>query len=82
MTVRTVEDLSNFDYVIEYLPGEQNAVADLMSRLPGNEEGKVNNTINAEFLPKGLMIGKECQGEDDSMFEIKRYININNNIRD
>ena len=35
--VRTVEDLSDFDYVIEYGPGERNEIADLMSRLPEKE---------------------------------------------
>lgn len=34
---KTMEDLSNFDYVIEYLPGEQNGVANLIFRFPGDD---------------------------------------------
>lgn len=72
---RTMKDLSGFDYVIEYLPGQQNTVADLMSRLPGNDNGRVNETLKAKFLPKRLKIGKECQewGGGDSMFETVMY---------
>ena len=70
---RTMDDLSDFDYMIEYLPGERNEIADLMSRLPGGENEEVTWSVDPKFLPKGLMIGKECQGGGDSMFESVLY---------
>ena len=66
---RTIEDLSDFNFEIEYLPGEKNVIADLMSRMPESVvEGEID-CMNPEYLPKGLMIGKECKGGGDSMFE-------------
>ena len=70
---RTVEDLSDFDYEIEYVPGERNETADLMSRLPGRVTEGERQTINPEYLPKGLMIGRECKGEGDSLFDSLWY---------
>ena len=70
---RTLEDLSDFDYEVEYVPGERNVIADLMSRMPGSESMNEKLVINPEFLPKGLMKGKESRGGGDSMFESVWY---------
>ena len=70
---RTIEDLSDFNYVIEYVPGERNEIADLMSRLPGRVSEREVESVNPEYLPKGLMIGRECKGGGDSMFESVFY---------
>ena len=66
---RTLEDLSDFDYVVEYMPGNKNELADLMSRIPGSEDESDKLVIDPEYLPKGLVKGKECKGGGDSMFE-------------
>ena len=34
---RTLEDLSDFDYVVEYMPEDKNELADLMSRIPESQ---------------------------------------------
>src|SRR5678815_3045050 len=70
---RTLEDLSDFDYVVEYVPGERNVIADLMSRMPGSERMDERVVIDPEYLPKGLMKGKESRGGGDSMFESVLY---------
>src|SRR5678816_736586 len=70
---RTLEDLSDFDYVVEYIPGERNEIADLMSRMPGSERMSETLVIDPEYLPKGLMKGKESRGGGDSMFESVLY---------
>ena len=31
---RTLEDLSGYDYVVRYCPGDQNAATDYLSRIP------------------------------------------------
>ena len=66
---RTVEDLSDFDYVLEYVPGERNVIADLMSRMPeGINESEVKS-VSPGYLPKGLKVGMEVKGGGDSLFD-------------
>ena len=65
---RTLEDLSDFDYMVEYTPGERNGMADLMSRFPGVERLGMNEVIDPEYLPKGVMKGRESKGGGDSLF--------------
>ena len=32
-----LEDLSDFDYMVEYMPGDKNELADMMLRIHGSE---------------------------------------------
>ena len=57
--------MSDFDYVVDYMSGDKNELADLMSRIPVSE-GLV---IDLEYLPNGLVKKKEFKGRSDSMFE-------------
>ncbi len=67
---RTYEDLAEFEYQIEYIPGEQNKMADLMSRLPPKLiECKIRSGEEEKFLPQGLRMGKQTLGAGLSMFE-------------
>ena len=34
---RSLESLSDFDYVVEYMPEDKNELADLMSQIPGSK---------------------------------------------
>ena len=54
-----LRDLSVFDYVFEYMPGDKNELADLMSRIPGSENVSDQLVIDLEYLPKRLVKGKE-----------------------
>ena len=78
---RTVEDLSDFDYVLEYVPGERNEIADLMSRMPEGMNGRGIESVSSGYLPRGLKIGKEVKGGGDSLFESVWY-GLNDLVRD
>ena len=68
---RTLEDLSDFDYRIEYTPGDRNLVADMMSHLP--VEIRVEEISDPHFLPPGLKVnkwkGKENDCDCSSLFD-------------
>lgn len=67
---RTYEDLADFEYSLEYIPGERNQVADLMSRIPANLiESRVMQGDAEKWLPPGLEIDKVMSGGSLSMFE-------------
>ena len=74
---RTVEDLSEYDFVVEYVPGGKNVLADMMSRIPVSGKDSVEESINPEYLPRGLVVLKESKGGGDSMFE-----SVLNGLRD
>ena len=66
---RTLEDLSNFDYMVEYMPGDKNELADLMLRIPESENESDRLVTDQKYFLKGLVKEKECKGGGDSMFE-------------
>ena len=67
---RTLEDLSDFNFRIQYTPGKQNTAADALSRLqrPG-ATGQWRVQVEPGKLPVGLIVVKEVPGGGDSVFE-------------
>src|SRR5215469_8244191 len=63
---RTLNDLTGFDFRIEYVPGEGNELADLMSRL--QVKGFPDEGYDDVFLPVGITQGEVCPGGGNSMF--------------
>ena len=66
---RTLEDLSQFDYVIWYCPGELNTAADWLSRLPCLSPQELNFDQSYLKLPVGLKVLKEMKGGPDSLID-------------
>lgn len=67
---RTYEDLADFDYGIEYIPGERNQMADLMSRIPANFiEAKIPQGEAEKQLPPGVVVEMIAEGGSLSMFQ-------------
>ena len=58
---RTYEELCEFDYDIEYTPGKENIMADLMSRLPTKIFEQNKNEEEQKHLPVGLEMELEAQ---------------------
>src|SRR5215469_2877268 len=69
---RTLNDLTGFDFRIEYVPGERNEVTDYLSRLPVNEFP--NEGYDDVFLPVGITQGELCPGGGDSMFKSLHFV--------
>src|SRR5215469_487985 len=68
---RTLNDLTGFDFRIEYVPGERNELADLMSRL--QVEGFPDEEYADDFLPVGVSLSKVCPGGGNSLFDALFY---------
>ena len=67
---RTLEDLSDFNFRIQYTPGKQNAAADALSRLhTPHWEDQLRVQMEPRKLPAGLLVIKEVPGGGDSLFE-------------
>ena len=65
---RTLEDLSDFNFIIEYVPGKQNVIADGLSRIARDK--KVEYDVGEVGLPVGLQLcGTPVAGGGDSLFE-------------
>ena len=69
LIARTIEDLSDFDYTIEYTTGDRNELADLMSRIPGSERMNKTEVNEVGYLPEGLVGKRKNEGGGDSFFE-------------
>ena len=59
LEARTLEDLADFNFIIEYIPGKTNIVADALLHMsaPGLEPDDA-----AEDLPVGLVVDGACAG--------------------
>ena len=66
---RTLEDLSDFDFVIEYTPGKDNLAADALSRAPSAVVPEQVATDCVGQLPDGLQVLKTVAGGGDAMLE-------------
>ena len=63
---RTLEDLADFNFIIEYIPGKTNIVADALSRM---SVPRLEPDEAAEDLPEGLVVdGGLVPGGGDSLF--------------
>ena len=71
---RTLEDLSDFNFVIEYAPGKTNVAADALSRMKGTPEG-ISEAFD-DSLPEGFQLdGDVVPGGGDSLFiSLKRVL--------
>ena len=67
--MRTINDLSDYDFVIKYRPGSENEAADAMSRIVPKIAGSEDELVNQYKLPKGFQVIKEVRGGGDSLFE-------------
>lgn len=66
--MRTITELAEYDFSIEYRPGVDNVAADTMSRLVDGT-GMTDLNSNNDFLPRGLKLLTEIPGGGDSFFE-------------
>ena len=64
---RTLEELSEYDFVVRYCPGELNTAADWLSRLPGLPSRELVSDESYLKLPVGLKVMKEVKGGPDSL---------------
>ena len=63
--MRTLEDLSDFNFLIEYIPGKSNVVADTLSRMSTPEPHMEDST---DTLLEGLVLdGPSIPGGGDSV---------------
>ena len=78
---RTVEELSDFNFEIRYVPGHLNSAADALSRL--NYQVPETVTGSSPVIPKGLMLnGPPSPGGGDSLFvSLLRSLNSANCVR-
>lgn len=66
--MRTITELSEYDFLIRYRPGMENGAADAMSRIVTITEA-AGEDHETDLFPKGLELLKEVKGGGDSFFE-------------
>ena len=66
--MRTIEELAEYDFQIRYKPGQDNVVADVMSRPVVEEPTEEFETKQHGLLPEGMAVLEEVKGGGDSMF--------------
>ena len=67
--MRTINELAEYDYIINYRPGQLNGAADAMSKVvkvPVDRESE--DLVDCAELPRGLEVSPEVKGGGDSMF--------------
>ena len=67
---RTLEDLSDYNFQLQYTPGGDNAAADALSRLyhPDNVNPTDPVEIDSGCLPDGLLMLQKLEGGGNSLF--------------
>ena len=78
---RTLEDLSDYNFVIQYTPGKCNSAADALSRL--YEPGSVLHDCEAIVpgrLPAGLIVTEKVPGGGDSLFQSLHHLTLTSNL--
>ena len=69
--MRTLTELSEYDFTIKYRPGVENSAADAMSRIvnePSKEE--YDSEVVSDRLPDGLQILRTVEGSGDSFLSL------------
>ena len=68
---RTLEDLADFNFTIQYTPGKSNSAADALSRLydPTSVHHTDSIPVTPGTLPLGLVILREVPGGGDCLFD-------------
>ena len=73
---RTLEDLSDFSFVIRYTPGARNTAADYLSRIHPMPDDAIR--VDVGKLPEGLKCYTPAPGGGDSLvFSLHHVINVN-----
>ena len=65
---RTLEDLAEFDFTIQYTPGRLNSAADALSRIK-HIHPESSYSLPDNKLPEGITPWQEIPGGGDSLFE-------------
>jgi len=67
--MRTINELAEYDFIIRYRPGQDNAAADAMSRIVQAPVGCSSAAALLDSkLPKGLSVKQPVSGGGDSLF--------------
>lgn len=64
--LRTLNELSNYDFEVHYRPGKNNVAADIMSRLPKSRTSN-DSLLDPHYLPPGLHVISQVEGGGDAM---------------
>ena len=67
--MRTVEELADMDFEIQYRPGKDNTAADFLSRVNGSQQTVQEEMADYKYLPPGVIKVCDVQGGGDSMLE-------------
>ena len=62
---RTLEELSQYDFEIRYIPGRQNEAADALSRLDDQQ----HDSVEEVGIPRDYMVINRVEGGGNSMFQ-------------
>ena len=74
---RTLQDLSDYTFIIHYTPGKANTAADALSRLTPVLDVKVEAGVDGIALPEGLFLMKEVPGGGDSLMTSLHIVGAN-----
>jgi len=72
--MRTINELAEYDFIIKYRPGQDNAAADAMSRIVQTPlAGSSSLSVVDNKLPRGLSVKTPVSGGGDSLFVSLMY---------
>ena len=66
--MRTINELSEYNFQIQYCPGVENVAADALSRISHHIDNEQDSTVLNE-LPKGFRVIAKVEGGGDSFFQ-------------